>query len=75
TMQKLWQLFRAQGWDKQEPDPQYKKEEPQRYQRYVYRALAEDVIGESKAAELLGKALSALHSSRHMARTDDSAHQ
>lgn len=75
AMQKLWQLFRAQGWDKHEPGPEYPGEKPQRYERYVYRALAEDIIGESKAAELLGKSLSALHSSRQMARTDDASHQ
>ena len=54
TMGKLWALLRARGWKVTEPGRPYPKEEPRRFQRLVFRALAEDLIGESKAAELLG---------------------
>jgi len=37
-----------------EPGQAFPKEQPRRFQRLVFRALAEDLIGESKAAELLG---------------------
>src|SRR4051794_40064010 len=54
----LFQIFNQNGWRKlpyKEPgaiDPV--KEEPKRMERLCFRALAEGVISESKAAELLG---------------------
>jgi Zn-dependent peptidase ImmA (M78 family) len=55
---KLFKVFAERGWRKApfaEPgtiDPEV--EEPKRFERLCYRALAEGIIGESRAAELLG---------------------
>ena len=47
----------ARGWRIEEPEPledsSSKEEVPQRFERLVYRALAEDLISNVKAAELL----------------------
>ena len=51
----------ARGWRSDEPDPLEKPksdgqlEQPLRFERLVYRALAEDMISAAKAAELLRK--------------------
>ncbi len=71
----LWQRFVDNGWDKHEPDPQYVPEEPRGFEQLVYRALAEDLIGESKAAELLGLPLTEFVAARHMEATPDVARQ
>ena len=49
-------IFRGIGrsWRTQEPCPLTQPESPKRFRRLCLRALAEDVISESKAAELLG---------------------
>jgi len=75
AMNKIWQHFRECGWKQREPDPQYPSEKPRRFQRLVYRALAEDLISESKAAELLGLSLMKLHAMRDMECADDVAYQ
>ncbi len=49
----LWRQFSARGWRKQEPDP-LPPEEPGRMHRLVRRLLAEQVISEARAAELMG---------------------
>lgn len=55
---RLFKIFAQRGWRAppyEEPgrlDPEV--EEPKRFERLCYRALAERVIGESRAAELLG---------------------
>lgn len=69
-MQRLWRLFREQGWKEREPDPQYPKEEPRIFKQLVYHALAEDMIGESRAAELLGITLHKLRACRNMECSD-----
>jgi len=46
-------FFRKQGWHKNEPGGQLLPEKPQLFEQLVFRALAEDLIGESKAAELM----------------------
>ena len=50
-------IFRGIGrsWRTQEPCPLAQPESPKRFRRLCLRALAEDVISESKAAELLGR--------------------
>jgi len=58
---KLHGLFRKRGWHRQEPGPAYPSERPTRFTRAVYRALAEDLISTSKAAELLGRSIFELH--------------
>lgn len=52
----LFGQFRKRGWNREEPGPPYPAEEPRRFRQTVFRALAEDVIGESKAMELLATA-------------------
>lgn len=54
---RLFREFRHQGWHLQEPGDPIPPEEPGRMKRLVMRALAEDLISESRAAELLGKPL------------------
>ncbi|MFO7952723.1 MAG: XRE family transcriptional regulator [Bacillota bacterium] len=49
----LFKLFRYKGWHKEEPGDTLPSEEPKRMERLVMRALAEDLISESRAAELL----------------------
>ena len=53
-------IFRGIGrsWRAQEPCPLAQPENPKRFRRLCLRALAEDVISESKAAELLGMRVS-----------------
>jgi len=53
----FFRYFRQQGWHREEPGDAYPSEEPQRLKRLVLRALAEDLITESRAAELLGRPL------------------
>ncbi len=53
----LWIRFSSQGWREVEPGDQIEPEVPERMKRLVLRALAEDVISPSRAAELLGKSL------------------
>jgi len=66
TMQSIWRHFRAKGWKEKEPDPQYPQEQPRLFAQMVYRALAEDMFGESKAAELLGKSVSEFRTIRNV---------
>jgi len=54
---RLFRQFRQQGWHRREPGDQIPPEEPERLKRLVLRALAEDIISESRAAELLGMPL------------------
>ena len=53
-------IFRGIGrsWRTQEPCPLTQPESPKRFRRLCLRALAENVISESKAAELLGMRVS-----------------
>ena len=54
---RLFREFRKHGWHRQEPGDPLPPEESGRMKRLVMRALAEDVISESRAAELLGEPL------------------
>ncbi len=54
TNLELIKYFRKYGWHKQEPCDEYPREEPQVFMQLVFHALAEDLITESKAAELMG---------------------
>jgi Zn-dependent peptidase ImmA (M78 family)/transcriptional regulator with XRE-family HTH domain len=53
----LFKQFRQQGWRRQEPGDPIPPEEPGRLKRLVIRALAEDMISQSRATELLGMPL------------------
>lgn len=74
-MQALWSHFRQHGWKEKEPEPQYPREKVRLFKQLVYRALAEDLMGESKAAELFGMSLAHLRACRKMECPDDVAHQ
>ena len=69
-------FFRKQGWHKDEPGDQLPPEKPQLFEQLVFRALAEDLIGESKAAELLGISVRDFRDiRRNMERAEDINHQ
>lgn len=63
---KTWGYFKKQGWHELEPGSPFPKEQPRAFAQYVYRALGEDHISESKAAELLGMTLSKLREQRQV---------
>lgn len=62
----LWSLFRNNGWREREPGTPYPPERAQRFEQLVYRALAEELIGESKAAELFKISVAELRSRRRL---------
>jgi len=64
SYQQMVKLFRKFGWHKDEPCDQYLREESQTFIQLIFRALAEDFISESKAAELMGKSLVAFRAIR-----------
>lgn len=56
--------FSKLGWRTREPEDQYPNEDTYLYKQLVYRALGENYIGESKAAELMKMSLSSFHNER-----------
>ena len=68
-------FFSAQGWTRTEPGVPYPQERPQLFEQLVYRALGQDLISESKAAELLRKPLSLFQQERNMQGDATAAHQ
>ncbi len=72
---KLWGYFNKQGWKEKEPEPQFPQETTRMFEQLVYHALAEDFLGESKAAELLGMSVSTLHAYRKMESPKNVANQ
>ena len=62
--------FRKRGWSKQEPGEPYPQEESQLFDQLVYRALGEEIISESKAAELLKMPLMQFHRERNLESLD-----
>ncbi|MDN3517026.1 ImmA/IrrE family metallo-endopeptidase [Aquisalimonas lutea] len=69
--------LRKHGWHKGEPGEPVKQESSVLFEQLVYRALAEDVIGQSKAAELLNLSASQFQKNRSLTETgtDAAAHQ
>lgn len=67
--------FSARGWRKKEPGQPLAQELPRLFDQLVYRALAEDFIGESKAAQLLGIPLMSFHKARQLEASDAAAYQ
>lgn len=55
--QSIFIEFSKRGWRKKEPGAPYPAEKTYLFYRLLYRALAEEYIGESKAAELMGLSL------------------
>src|SRR5699024_9735344 len=54
VLQRLFMAFSNQGWRKQEPGKAYPQESTSLFKQLVFRAHAENIIGEAKAAEFLG---------------------
>lgn len=73
--QTIARLFRVRGWHKKEPCEDYPREKTQLFTQLVYHALAEDLISETKAAELLRVPLMQFHSLRNMDRAGNATHQ
>lgn len=61
--------FNRRGWNEDEPGEDDPTEEPSLFEELVYRAFSQEIIGESKAAELLGT--SPDHFYRERTMTDD----
>jgi len=66
--------FSARGWTKTEPGEPYPQESPQLFEQLVFRALAQDLISESKAAELQRLSLSEFQKKRNMQGARPAAH-
>ncbi len=58
-------FFSSRGWNKTEPGEQYAPERPQLFDQLVYRALAQELISESKAAELMRMPLTEFQKKRN----------
>ncbi len=76
AFKKLWRQhmrhWKAKG---NEPGEQYGREKTRLFQQLVYRALAEDMLSESKAAELLGMPVTDFHACRKMECPNDVVNQ
>ncbi len=59
-------LFRIKGWHITEPGKPYPAEEAHVFEQLIFHALAEDYIGESKAAELMKMSLTAFQAIRDL---------
>jgi Zn-dependent peptidase ImmA (M78 family) len=62
--------FRSRGWHRLEPGDQIASESPQLFEQLVYRALAEEMITHSKAAELQGMTVAALRDRQQWEQPD-----
>lgn len=67
--------FDQRGWTKQEPGEKYPREKTHLYQQMVFRALAEEYISESKAAELMNISLERFRSLRAMDGSNAANHK
>lgn len=68
-------LFRIKGWHLTEPGKQYPTEKAHVFEQMVFHALAEDYIGESKAAELMKISLTSFQTVRALEGSDAATHQ
>lgn len=66
--------FNERGWSQKDPGEQYPKEKTHIFEQMIFRALAEEYIGESKAAELMNMPLEAFRSLRAMESQDVAHH-
>lgn len=73
--QALMKLFSARGWQRSEPGESLATETPQVFEQLVYRALAEQLMSEAKAAELLGIPRIQFYRERWMESLDAAADQ
>lgn len=63
---RLMTQFRQRGWHKKEPGPQIPSEKAHAFNQLLFQALAEEYIGEQKAAELLSCTLTQLKAKRQL---------
>ena len=70
THKAFWRMLANKGWNKVEPGDPLPPETPRLFEQTVYRALSEDLISESKAAELLSISVWSLAASRRMEPVD-----
>jgi Zn-dependent peptidase ImmA (M78 family) len=63
---KLRSVFTENNWIKKEPGEEYPQQKTWLFEQMIFRALAEEYIGESKAAELLNTSVEKLRSMRMM---------
>jgi len=66
TFKHMMYAFGKRGWRSCEPGEPYPKEETHLFRHFVFRALGERIIGESKAAELLKEPLMQFHRERSL---------
>ena len=71
--QKMWNLFNAKKWRINEPGEPYKAESPKLFLQLVLHACAEELINESKAAELLGMTTAQLRKMRNSGSCEQAA--
>jgi Zn-dependent peptidase ImmA (M78 family)/transcriptional regulator with XRE-family HTH domain len=64
-------LFRYKGWHRKEPGHDYPTEKAHIFEQLVFHALAEEYIGESKAAELMNMPLQKFRRVRAMEGTEE----
>lgn len=67
--------FSKHGWRKVEPGEPYPVEKTSFFEQLVYYALAENIISDSKAAELLGMSLMRFRQTRKLELLDAASHQ
>lgn len=58
--------FKERGWSKREPGVPYPRQRTHLFEQMVFRALAEEFIGESKAAELMNLPIETFRKKRAM---------
>lgn len=68
-------LFRFKGWSRKEPGQDYPTEKAHIFEQLVFHALAEEYIGESKAAELMNMPLQRFRCVRSLEGFDAAAGQ
>jgi Zn-dependent peptidase ImmA (M78 family)/DNA-binding XRE family transcriptional regulator len=75
TFDIMYRDFKSKGWYTTEPGDQYPKETTHFFNQFVFHALAEECIGEAKAAELLNMPLTEFRRIRAMGGKDANTHQ
>lgn len=68
-----WKLFESKGWKEVEP-VQFPAEKTALFEQLVFRALAENLLSESKAAELMAMPINKFHDIRKL-KFNETAHQ
>lgn len=72
---RLMTRFRQRGWHKKEPGPQIPSENAHTFNKLLFHALAEEYIGEQKAAEILSCTLTQLKANRLLENLHANTHQ